>query len=67
MRASAGQILKVGIDGNANISLRHPDGNPVKDASGVKGRQFQLPKSGDYMIDVNSADPTAFELNVDVK
>ncbi|NJN49191.1 MAG: hypothetical protein HC805_04635 [Alkalinema sp. RL_2_19] len=67
MRASAGQILKVGINGPASISLKYPDGSPIDDASGIKGRSLQLPRSGDYIIDVSSNAPGDFELKVDVK
>jgi serine/threonine-protein kinase len=67
LRANAGQVLTVGVNGNAQISLLLPDGRPVEDATGVKRRSLQLPTSGDYIVDVSSSKETDFQLDVDVK
>jgi hypothetical protein len=67
IRASAGQILKVGVDGTAKLSLLDPEGRPIENATGVKARSLQLPTTGDYTVDVTSAEASDFKLDVDVK
>jgi hypothetical protein len=65
--ARAGQILSVGVTGGARLSLLYPDGSPVEDATGISQWSGQLPKRGDYIIDVSSNQPSDFQLNVSVK
>ena len=67
VNAQAGQVLKAElVEGAVTLNIRFPDGQLVEDASGIVFWEAQLPQSGDYRIDVVSADSVRFKLEVRV-
>ncbi len=63
-----GQILKVQVNSGAvTLNIRYPDGRIVDDASNVLSWESELPRGGDYMIDVIAFQKTRFEMEVSVR
>ncbi|MBD2071244.1 serine/threonine protein kinase [Leptolyngbya sp. FACHB-671] len=60
-----GQVFSAEIiDGAATLNILFPNGEPVPDASNVVFWGFQVPDSGDYIVEVISTDETDFTLGV---
>ncbi len=67
VNAQASQVLSAElVEGPVTLNIRYPDGELVEDASRVVFWEAQLPESGDYQIDVVSADTARFRLEVRV-
>jgi serine/threonine-protein kinase len=63
-----GQVLKADIQpGGATLDIRYPDGTLVEDASGVLSWQAQVPRAGEYQIDVIAPEDTPFTLDISVR
>jgi serine/threonine-protein kinase len=64
----AGQQLTVdAVQGDVAMDIRYPNGQPVEDASGVRFWQAQLPRGGNYRIDVRAQEPTNFTIDLSVE
>ncbi|NJO72398.1 MAG: serine/threonine protein kinase [Leptolyngbyaceae cyanobacterium RM1_406_9] len=60
-----GQVFSAEVlEGAATISVLYPDGEPVPDAEGVVFWGFQVPESGDYIVEVVATEETDFTLGV---
>jgi len=60
-----GQVFSAEVlEGAATISVLYPDGEPVPDAEGVVFWGFQVPESGDYIVEVVATEETNFTLGV---
>jgi serine/threonine-protein kinase len=63
-----GQQLTVdAVQGDVAMDIRYPNGQPVEDASGVRFWQAQLPRGGNYRIDVRAQEPTNFTIDLSVE
>jgi len=60
-----GQVFSAEIiEGAATLNVLFPNGEPVPDAENVVFWGFQVPASGDYIVEVVSPDETDFTLGV---
>lgn len=67
VNAQAGQVLSAELtQGAATLNIYSPNGKLVEDASGIVSWQAKLPDSGDYIIEVVSAQPVDFNLRVQI-
>lgn len=69
INAQEGQILALSlpnVSGPVTLDVRFPNGEMIPDASRVLSWQGQLPTSGDYIVDVKSARPSNYTLQVSV-
>jgi hypothetical protein len=68
VNAQQGQVLSARLGaGNATLVIRYPSGEAVEDASGVIQWNAQLPRTGDYQIDVVANGNTDFRLDINVQ
>lgn len=68
VNAQQGQVLSARLSsGNATLRIRYPGGKPVEDGSGIVQWQAQLPRGGDYQIDVVANEETDFRLEINVQ
>lgn len=70
VNAQEGQLLSVDVkQGVVTLSMSYPDGQPVQDACTLLTCQVQIPRSGEYQIDVvaNQEQVSDFTLNVSLK
>ncbi|ASC70138.1 Serine-threonine-protein kinase [Halomicronema hongdechloris C2206] len=69
VNAREGQILSAelsGVSGPVTLNIRLPGGQLVEDAAKVLAWQGQLPRGGDYLIDVVSPEAAEFTLSISV-
>ena len=69
INAQEGQVLALTlptVSGPVTLDVRFPNGEMIPDASRVLSWQGQLPTSGDYIVDVKSARPSNYTLQVSV-
>jgi len=69
VNAQEGQILSAelsGVSGPVTLNIRLPGGQLVADAAKVLAWEGQLPRSGDYLIDVVSPEDAEFTLSISV-
>ncbi|WOD40764.1 serine/threonine-protein kinase [Nodosilinea sp. E11] len=67
INAQEGQVLALNlpsVSGPVTLDVRFPSGEMIPDASRVLSWQGQLPTSGDYIVDVKSARPSNYVLQV---
>ncbi|HEY9762164.1 MAG TPA: serine/threonine-protein kinase [Trichocoleus sp.] len=67
INAQQGQVLSVDaptVSGPVTIDILYPGGEPVPGATRVLSWQGELPVGGDFMVDVRSASPADFTLNI---
>ncbi|HSM81332.1 MAG TPA: protein kinase [Nodosilinea sp.] len=67
VNAQEGQVLALelpSVSGPVTLDVRFPNGEMIPDASRVLSWQGQLPTSGDYIVDVKSARPSNYVLQI---
>jgi serine/threonine-protein kinase len=67
VNAQEGQVLSAKVlNGSVTLDIRYPDGQLVEDAGKLLSWQGQLPRSGQYQIDVVPVQDTDFTVDVSV-
>lgn len=70
INAQQGQVLNVEaptVTGPVTLDVRYPGGEPVAGATRVLSWQGELPVGGDFIVDVRSASPSDFTLNIGLR
>lgn len=68
VNARRGQILQVRVNSGAvTLNIRYPGGRIFEDASNVLSWESELPRGGNYMIDVIAFQDTRFDLEINVR
>ena len=68
VNARRGQILSVRVlNGSVTLNIRYPGGRLVEGAANVLSWESELPRGGDYKIDVIATQDTNFQLDVNVR
>ncbi|UBF27709.1 protein kinase [Kovacikia minuta CCNUW1] len=68
VNARRGQVLNVRVlSGAVTLNIRYPSGRLIEDASNVLSWESELPRRGDYKIDVIATQNTNFQLDISVR
>lgn len=68
VNARRGQILSTRVlNGSVTLTIHYPSGRVVEDATNVLSWESELPRDGDYQIDVVANQRTRFDVDISVK
>ncbi len=68
VNARRGQVLSVRVlNGSVTLDIRYPGGRVVQGGSNVLSWESELPRGGDYKIDVIATQDTNYQLDLNIR